>query len=60
MNTSVIESMCCYCGAWHQGMCETALRALQATKGWECPRCQRVNGPQVRQCDCMPFGTSYG
>lgn len=21
-------------------------------KGWECPRCGRINAPWVRQCDC--------
>lgn len=21
-------------------------------KGWECPRCKRINAPWVRQCDC--------
>ncbi len=24
----------------------------QAEKGWECPRCGRINAPWVRQCDC--------
>lgn len=23
-----------------------------AEKGWECPRCKRINAPWVRQCDC--------
>ena len=23
-------------------------------KGWECPRCKRINAPWVRQCDCSP------
>ena len=23
-----------------------------AEKGWECPRCGRINAPWVRQCDC--------
>ena len=23
-----------------------------AEKGWECPRCSRINAPWVRQCDC--------
>ena len=23
-------------------------------KGWECPRCGRINAPWVRQCDCSP------
>ena len=22
-------------------------------KGWECPRCEKVNGPQVKTCDCQ-------
>ncbi len=21
-------------------------------KGWECPRCHKINGPHVDQCDC--------
>lgn len=24
----------------------------QSEKGWECPRCGRINAPWVRQCDC--------
>ena len=24
----------------------------KAEKGWECPRCGRINAPWVRQCDC--------
>ena len=24
----------------------------KAERGWECPRCGRVNAPWVRQCDC--------
>lgn len=24
----------------------------QAERGWECPRCGRINAPWVRQCDC--------
>ena len=27
-------------------------RSYQAEKGWECPRCGRINAPWVRQCDC--------
>ena len=23
-----------------------------AEKGWECPRCGRINAPWARQCDC--------
>ena len=23
-----------------------------AEKGWECPRCHRINAPWMRQCDC--------
>ena len=23
-----------------------------AERGWECPRCGRINAPWVRQCDC--------
>ena len=23
-----------------------------AEKGWECPRCGRINAPWVKQCDC--------
>ena len=26
--------------------------SYQAEKGWECPRCGRINAPWVRQCDC--------
>ena len=26
--------------------------SYSAEKGWECPRCGRVNAPWVRQCDC--------
>jgi hypothetical protein len=25
--------------------------------GWMCPRCNRVHGPFVRQCDCPPIST---
>ena len=24
----------------------------QAERGWECPRCGRINAPWVRSCDC--------
>lgn len=24
-------------------------------KGWECPRCKRINAPWVRQCDCSGY-----
>lgn len=24
----------------------------KAERGWECPRCGRINAPWVRQCDC--------
>lgn len=27
-------------------------RPYNAEKGWECPRCGRINAPWVRQCDC--------
>lgn len=30
----------------------------KAEKGWECPRCGRINAPWVRQCDCSPSTTS--
>lgn len=26
--------------------------SYNAEKGWECPRCKRINAPWVRQCDC--------
>ena len=26
--------------------------SYKAEKGWECPRCSRINAPWVRQCDC--------
>ena len=26
--------------------------APKAERGWECPRCGRINAPWVRQCDC--------
>ena len=26
--------------------------AYQSEKGWECPRCGRINAPWVRACDC--------
>ena len=26
--------------------------SYKAEKGWECPRCGRINAPWVRQCDC--------
>ena len=26
--------------------------SYSAEKGWECPRCGRINAPWVRQCDC--------
>lgn len=28
-------------------------QSYQAEKGWECPRCGRINAPWVRQCDCV-------
>ena len=28
--------------------------SYSAEKGWECPRCGRINAPWVRQCDCSP------
>lgn len=27
-------------------------QTYKAEKGWECPRCGRINAPWVRQCDC--------
>ena len=30
----------------------------QSEKGWECPRCGRINAPWVRQCDCSPSSTT--
>ena len=32
--------------------------SYQSEKGWECPRCGRINAPWVRQCDCSPSPTS--
>lgn len=29
-------------------------RTYKAERGWECPRCGRINAPWVRQCDCSP------
>ena len=29
-------------------------QTYKAEKGWECPRCGRINAPWVRQCDCSP------
>ena len=26
--------------------------SYNAERGWECPRCGRINAPWVRQCDC--------
>ena len=28
--------------------------SYKSEKGWECPRCGRINAPWVRQCDCSP------
>ena len=28
-------------------------------KGWECPRCGRINAPWVRQCDCSPSTSTW-
>lgn len=22
-------------------------------KGWECPRCYKINSPEVKSCDCV-------
>ena len=30
----------------------------KAERGWECPRCGRINAPWVRQCDCSPSSTT--
>lgn len=27
--------------------------------GWRCPRCNRINAPWVRQCDCSPSTYTY-
>lgn len=27
-------------------------------KGWECPRCGRINAPWVRQCDCTSWNVT--
>lgn len=32
----------------------TSPSRYQSEKGWECPRCGRINAPWVRQCDCSP------
>lgn len=29
-------------------------QTYKAERGWECPRCGRINAPWVRQCDCSP------
>lgn len=31
-----------------------------AERGWECPRCGRINAPWVRQCDCSPSTSTWG
>lgn len=31
---------------------QTINPSYNAEKGWECPRCGRINAPWVRQCDC--------
>lgn len=28
-------------------------KPYKAERGWECPRCGRINAPWVRQCDCI-------
>ena len=30
----------------------TSPSSYWSEKGWECPRCGRINAPWVRQCDC--------
>jgi len=25
----------------------------QQNKGWECPKCGKINAPHVNQCDCV-------
>ena len=27
---------------------------MQAQRGWECPRCNRIHAPYVAQCYCRP------
>lgn len=29
-----------------------AYNPAKTDRGWECPRCNRINAPWVRQCDC--------
>ena len=38
--------------------CTTPPR-YQSEKGWECPRCGRINAPWVRQCDCSPSTSTW-
>lgn len=33
--------------------------SYNAEKGWECPRCGRINAPWVRQCDCSPSTSTW-
>lgn len=33
--------------------------SYNAEKGWECPRCGRINAPWVRQCDCSPSTSAW-
>ncbi len=28
---------------------------LMTSRGWECPRCQKVNAPWKGSCDCEPL-----
>ena len=63
----VICAVCGGCNGNHFGWCSTLapleLNYVQTIPGsycplpqygWICPRCEKVNAPDVRQCDCKP------
>lgn len=32
---------------------------INASQGWECPRCRKINAPTVTQCNCTPTGIKW-
>lgn len=72
--STVCPNRCIKCGAeiyyggtWIGGSgpyCHMCLSLKQnyyrdSDKGWECPRCKKVNSPDVKQCDCEPHSWEF-
>lgn len=35
---------------WFEDFCKGD---IMANEGWECPRCNKINAPDIKECDCV-------